>query len=446
MTNETNSIISSNSTVSSKDHRKSLSDNDDSGLESDTPTINDGQDYTDNTETERESDDDEEEGEPSSASSNNDLTEDKEQLPVPEVPVVTENAEPIDRVNIPYFTNLYFKIPNPYRHLLYKYSLFGTWVIVGTYTRIGIQKLSDYKPIYISEGTVLWPNVVACICMGMLQELKGPWFSEYPELFLALTTGYCGCVSSYSSFLLELFTYSTDLTAGDVKGHLHWPNRAYGIMEFLSVLILELLVSMASLIFGRRLITDILIHEKYLANFSNKKWRHDMLKYTNFISGIIFLPFIGMLIVLICCYNNYARGKWTIPPFFAIPGAVLRMKLSDWFNGRIATFPIGTFFANEIAVVIICILTLIQRGRRHTGSIAPIAHTFTQCRVVTALISGFCGALSTISTFINEGYKMPLPETLLYYTTSIFISYVFCVLLLGIFSWTRGLTDAVCRT
>ncbi|CCH62233.1 hypothetical protein TBLA_0G02960 [Henningerozyma blattae CBS 6284] len=347
------------------------------------------------------------------------------------------------------FTSYYYKFPKQYRALAYKYSVFVTWAIIGNYTRLGISRLAEYSPSYIASGTVIWSNIVACIIMGILQELKtAKWFDDFPELFLALTTGFCGCLSSYSSFILELFEYSTDLTSSDIKGHKHWPNRAYGIMEFLSVLTLELLVSMGSLIFGRKLVTDLFYHPDYLKNFfDHGNWRNTFLRYMNFLSAVLCLPIIGMLIVLVLCYNTYARGKWTLPPFFGIVGAILRMKLSDWFNARIAQFPIGTFIANELAVIVICVLTLIQKGKRHSGSalhMKPIAHTLKQCRVVTAIISGFCGSLSTISTFINEGYKLPLPDTLLYYTTSIFISYVLAVLLLGIFSWTRGLTDPVC--
>ncbi|CAI4826779.1 BAM_G0052430.mRNA.1.CDS.1 [Saccharomyces cerevisiae] len=55
-----------------------------------------------------------------------------------------------------------------------------------------------------------------------------------------------------------MFEHSTNLTNGNIANH-KLPNRAYGIMGVLSVLLVHLMVSMGSLIFGRQLGKEVIV-------------------------------------------------------------------------------------------------------------------------------------------------------------------------------------------
>lgn len=74
---------------------------------------------------------------------------------------------------------------------------------------------------------------------------------------------------------------------------------------------------------------------------------------------------------------------------FSPAGALARWYLS-FYNGKWPHFPIGTYIANVFATAFIAVLALLQSG----VFLMPIA-----CQVVQALQDGFCGCLSTISTF-----------------------------------------------
>ncbi|CCE65658.1 hypothetical protein TPHA_0M00830 [Tetrapisispora phaffii CBS 4417] len=346
--------------------------------------------------------------------------------------------------------------------------MYTTMAILGNYTRSAIQSLSEYGPSYISPGSVLWPNCVACILMGMLQDMNAmKWFEEEPELFVALTTGYCGSVSSYSTLLLETFEHSTSLTGSNIKSHTKLPNRAYGIMEFLSVLITQLFVSMSSLLFGKNIATNVLalytdpaqkssdtpettenLDKKEEDNNDNRMKPHPFYRKSitilAYITFTLALPFLALIVVLSGVYGNYSRGKWTLPALFGIIGAFERFYLSKYFNSVWKSLPLGTFLANQFAVVIICILTLVQRGRKSDGSDIPIVSSINACHVVSGLVTGYCGSLSTISTFINEGFKLPFIEMINYFTCSIAVSYIFCVIILGSYAWSKGLVVPIC--
>ncbi|QLL33672.1 hypothetical protein HG536_0E05830 [Torulaspora globosa] len=339
---------------------------------------------------------------------------------------------------------------------------FASATILGNYTRVALNELSSYEPSYIAPGSVLWSNLVACMIMGMLQDLKkGGWFEpdELAKTFVVLTTGYCGALSSYSTMMLEMFLHSTSLMPSDTAQGMKLPNRAYGIMEFLSVLLVQLLVSMGSYIFGRSFAKNILLSlgpdmdlpeeknelvpEPSVTGVENL-WTYKLVKTFHLMLSIAALPLTALIIVLGCVYDNNSRSLWTLPELLAIPAGFLRYYLALWFNQSLEFFPVGTFLANQLAVITLAVFTMCLRGRSSEHSYAPIANTLTQCHILTALSTGFSGTLSTVSTFINEGYHLPLVKALIYYGTSISLSYCILVIMLGSLAWTRGLTLPTC--
>lgn len=294
--------------------------------------------------------------------------------------------------------------------------------------------------------------------MGLLQELNAAqWFAadDLKPFFTTLTTGFCGAYSSYATLMLETFQQSTNLAPSNIANGEKLPNRAYGIMEFLAVLLTQLFVSMSSYLFGRGLGKSIVVpttrapdaHEKKVESASEpgpKPWVLHTLRLLQWVFAILALPLIALIIVLTCVYGNYSRGKWTLPALFGIFGGYLRYELSNWLNAVVKSFPIGTFAANQFAVLTIAVFQLVIRGRKNYHEVLPVAHTVNSCRVTTALMGGFCGSLSTISTFINEGYKLEFVAMLIYYLASTATSYCLLVIVLGSYAWTRGLTNALC--
>ncbi|CAI6827354.1 BPK_HP2_G0050660.mRNA.1.CDS.1 [Saccharomyces cerevisiae] len=85
------------------------------------------------------------------------------------------------------------------------------------------------------------------------------WMKDHQVLFFRCNYWVLWCPVSFSSMLLEMFEHSTNLTNGNIANHTKLPNRAYGIMEFLSVLLVHLMVSMGSLIFGRQLGKEVIV-------------------------------------------------------------------------------------------------------------------------------------------------------------------------------------------
>lgn len=236
-------------------------------------------------------------------------------------------------------------------HYVHVFCTFTTFCILGNETRQAITALSSYSGAYITAPTVIWSNVTSCILMGIMQSLNAySWMKDHQVLFLGVTTGYCGSLSSFSTMLLEMFEHSTSLTNDNIAHHTKLPNRAYGIMEFLSVLLVHLMMSMCSLIFGRQLGKNVIVTygstafmkaytpptdtvsenagdvnteemEKNILEFSFKTPAPYILKLFNFIDNLAYalaFPLIVLFVVLCAYYDNYSRGKWTLPCLFGI--------------------------------------------------------------------------------------------------------------------------------
>jgi fluoride exporter len=97
----------------------------------------------------------------------------------------------------------------------------------------------------------------------------------------------------------------------------------------------------------------------------------------------------------------------------------------------IPSFPLGTFSANMLATIILGGCNLIQ-GRVRT----PIS--IVSCAVLYGIDNGFCGCLSTVSTFAVELDTLTRSHAYIYAGVSIALGIVILVFVVGISAWTQG--------
>lgn len=88
------------------------------------------------------------------------------------------------------------------------------------------------------------------------------------------------------------------------------------------------------------------------------------------------------------------RHQVTAALLFSYPGTLTRYILSINLNSRFTGFPLGTFIANVFGTAVLGALHVVQNNQ-HT--ISP-----TACDLIQGLADGYCGCLTTISTFAGE--------------------------------------------
>lgn len=311
----------------------------------------------------------------------------------------------------------------------------------GVLVRKGLMVLTAYTGAYLSG--VVWANFAACLVMGLLVDSSQVWSKlldvhsdQYPNkgsipLYTGITTGFCGTCSSFSTVILEAFTKATDTTIGL---RYHFPNHAYGIMEFLAVLLGQFGISVTGFHMGKHLAESL---DRYVPALSRKHYK--AIEYVSMVVGVVA---IIVDCVLIGVKHNGTWRSWTFSVLFAPFGALSRFYLSKYLNPKIKNFPLGTFVANLSGTLVLAILNLLSRGKLPGGG--QIVTHILGCHVLIGLDDGFCGALTTVSTFVVELFGLKIGHSYRYGVLSIGLSFIVVVLTLGSYNWSVGLTDPVC--
>lgn len=304
-------------------------------------------------------------------------------------------------------------------------SILTFFAILGVLARKGLTVLTTYSGAYL--GGVIWANFTACVVMGIMIESQRAW-SGYGSkttiaLYIGLSTGFCGSLSSFSSLVLEAFTKSADISIGK---YYHYPNGAYGIMECASVVITHMCVSIAGLHLGKHLI----------------KQYDPKIPHLRFVENVLAICGVLAWIAVICLIAVKNWRSWIFSCIVGPIGCWTRFYTSKLLNPKFKRFPLGTFVCNVAATLLLAMLNLLSRGRTASGE--RIVKTVLSCHMIQGLDDGFCGALSTVSTFVVELYTIKSPNSYKYGFISLATSYICMLLILGSYNWTQGLTDPLC--
>jgi fluoride ion exporter CrcB/FEX len=124
----------------------------------------------------------------------------------------------------------------------------ASWIIFlsiwGSLARIGLSALSEYpgQPVF----QLIWAQFVGCAVMGFLLQDKTlfPKDKRYVALYIGLTTGFCGSLTSFSSFIWNCFQALANLDPYFERA------RGNNVLALIAQVIITLSVSIAALRLG----------------------------------------------------------------------------------------------------------------------------------------------------------------------------------------------------
>lgn len=361
---------------------------------------------------------------------------------------------------------------------VYVISYLIVFSFVGTMLRMVIESLTFYPGAPVNTS-VLWANVGGSFIMGFLSEDKELFnFREIDmeienhterskhlvahkktvPLYIGLTTGFCGCLTSFSTFIRDIFlALSNDLPVpfgpyADVSLYATGPagtsapNGGFDFMAILAVLFTEIGLSLVGLKLGAHIAIFLTPWTPRLP----KRWLKNIIdplmvpvaifSWIAFICLVVLLPHEEQAISL--WSPEIWRGPVLFSLVFAPVGCLVRFFLSIRLNSRIPSFPLGTFSANITGVMILGMAYCLQRAPISSSALG--GGSFAGCQVLEGIIDGFCGCLTTVSTWVLELSDLRRRRAYTYGIASVAVGLCLLVIEIGSLKWTRGFVTPIC--
>jgi fluoride exporter len=396
---------------------------------------------------------------------------------------------------------------------LYIYSYLIFFSIFGTLMRLGLKALCFYPGAPV-DIPVLWANLAGSFVLGFLLEDRNLFVEGWVEeddaahthgrtieslekarveriqrikktipLYIGLATGFCGSLTSFSSFMLDAFLAMSNYLPTPIN-HPYPDNvglpstgttiprsAGYGVMALLAVIILNVVVSLGALKTGAHLAVML---DGRIPSVPFRFWRSVM---DRAMVPVAWGCWIGALIMCIwppdrpggpaassssSWTTEHWRGDALVAIVLAPVGCIIRFQLALRLNGVSASFPLGTFAANVFATAVLGMAYDLQRSNLGQGISEGIGGGRIGCQVLKGIEDGFCGALSTVSTWVGEIIALgegsgAVPDTFgrmqkrsalgrgyIYGLSTVAMGICIMVMVMGSVAWSIGWEEAVC--
>lgn len=366
---------------------------------------------------------------------------------------------------------------------LYTISYLILFSLLGTLARLGLQALTSYPgaPVIFSS---VWPNLAGCLVMGFLSEdrmlFRFEWGTPQYDLhilrakkekvdeengtaelthakvdlaaakkahmatkktiplYIGLATGFCGSFTSFSSLIRDIFlALSNDLTTPGGNTTTVPRNGGYSFMALLAVAITTVSLSISGLFVGAHL---AMAFEPITPSLPFRVMRKMLDRLAVFIAWGCWLGAILLSILPPDRFSNPGasetwRGRVTFALVFAPLGCLGRFYASLYLNARQPSFPVGTFMVNILGTAIL-------------GMAWDLAHIpvggVVGCQVLQGIEDGFCGCLSTVSTWVSELTTLRRRHAYAYGLSSVVAGLVVLVAIMGGLRWTENFEGLMC--
>ncbi|KAF5579695.1 chromosome condensation [Fusarium pseudocircinatum] len=335
---------------------------------------------------------------------------------------------------------------------LYTHSYLILFSIMGTLAREGMAALLVYPGAPVILPT-LWVNFAGCLVMGFLAEDRMLFRHEWgPDtsgtasdahtesedtdleaakshlnvkktlpLYIGLSVGFCGSFTTFSTFVLDSFLAlcnGLETPSAPTSDR----NKAYSFCALTAVVLLTVHVSLGGLFLGAHLAIftrDIIPSLPYFF----------MRKFLDPVATILgWGCWIGAIILRIYPPYDDWRGSVLFSLAFAPLGVFTRFYLAVFLNGKLPTFPLGTFAANVLGTLILAVVWDVSQ---------ILSRPLVGLQLLEGVKNGYCAVVTTVSTLALELSSLQREHAYRYGTVSFLVSFGLMVIISGSFKWTR---------
>ncbi|KAI1014087.1 hypothetical protein LB504_008849 [Fusarium proliferatum] len=334
---------------------------------------------------------------------------------------------------------------------LHTHSYLILFSILGTLAREGMTALLVYPGAPVIFPT-LWVNFAGCLVMGFLAEDRMLFRHEWgPDtrgtvsatdsdstdleaakkshlnvkktlpLYIGLSVGFCGSFTTFSTFILDSFLAlcnGLETPSAPTSDR----NEGYSFCALAAVVLLTIHVSLGGLFLGAHLAIfaqDIMPSLPYFF----------MRKVLDPIATVLgWGCWIGAILLCIYPPSDDWRGSVLFSLAFAPLGVLTRFYLAVFLNGKLPTFPLGTFAANVLGTLILAVVWDLSQ---------ILSRPSLGYQLLEGVKNGYCAVVTTVSTLALELSSLQREHAYRYGTVSFLVSFGLVVVISGSFKWTR---------
>jgi len=251
--------------------------------------------------------------------------------------------------------------------------------IAGVIIRVLLTHLEDFQGETTSN--VAYPQFIGCLIIGILLEHRMHIESRAHVLYLSLSTGLCGSITTFSGVIL--------VATEQIVNSEHYDRNTFeNILAGIGIYINGFGASLIGFVLGRHL--ALLFDPAKKDSTTDKTVKSINLLVLRYIFGILT---VGLLVgaIMFTIFIPKLR-KYTFCMFFGPFGTFCRWLLGK-LNPKWHCFPIGTFIANVSGSIILTVLYRLSQNVDNSGIVYDILY---------GLMIGFCGCYTTVSSWIVE--------------------------------------------
>lgn len=283
--------------------------------------------------------------------------------------------------------------------------------------------------IYLTElaawnGLPLFPafysEVVGTAIMGFVLSHKQLLETNHKFTYQALATGLCGSLTTFSSWNNDAATVLIQYGEED-------PDNITRVIGWITVLLVGFGMPIVALKFGE--------HVGYLSPWADKRTGEKVYempkKATRMFEITSYIIFWGIAtsVVVTIPLLLFNRHDFMFSFVLASLGAYIRWHLSP-LNSTFQHFKLGTFLVNVLGTWILGIAYILDHHHEDEVGIEVKG-------LLYGATAGFCGCLTTVSTFAVELTTLSFPAAYLYGLSSVLAAQVGLIAIRGTYWWTK---------
>lgn len=311
----------------------------------------------------------------------------------------------------------YFQRATFLEHVIYFCAL-SVASYVGVLARYYLADLSQWNGVPLFPS--IYAEVVGTAIMGFTISHK-KLLDSHKALYQATATGLCGSITSFSSWNSEAIEVL--LQVGRAP-----PDNAERIIGWLTVLLLGVGMPIAALLVGKHVANLSPWSDSRLTTEEDEVLLHPRKRYRIAEKVVIVVAWVcssGLVVYLPLHYRQYDVMFSCV---FSFVGTYIRWHLAP-LNSITPKFKLGTFLVNVLG-------SWILGG----VAVAMSAYESQLGDVVIGLLKGigigFCGCLTTVSTFAVELSTLPLGWSYSYGFSSLLLAHLGLLVIRGTYTWT----------